>query len=484
MSSPSTFFSCIAVPDGVKLCANCLNYSWTQLTNLMQCSRCKFINYCSAECQQEHWVKVHKRHCKYLAQVKVMPQSKHDPVFCLGCKVVRETGPVEMTKPDNPVLGCLFPPQKVGVPVLFQPDFDGEGGKEAPLPVQLGEMAGTFLTKAEHTVSIMTQILYKMVMTDHLTWTICPEECDAMMKMLIGLRHAVWHAYIFANSGHVLDKAIVGKFTCSPGFLLKINTITDTIDEKLAVARFSDNSAFKLWDTFKLFLHILIQFCTEPMRKEAETVGLPDVFDDVKRVTSAQFNNMWQQLLDSTGFWLVPYITLVEIVCGGQLEQICAACSKKITVSELLISAGDYKNTGVSSYLLGHIGAACCGHPRCFKKVSDDAREIVAVYMKISSENRANQCDFCGLPSTGKVHRCGKCLTKLYCGIQCRNDDWEKVHKIVCREEEVERKKKGGKQERNEVGRNVLSEVIETFVSEDHKLDEGQKEAVANIFRS
>ena len=53
--------------EGGRTCANCENYAWTQpsdLSKLLTCSKCKFISYCSKKCQLEHWVKVHKQHCK------------------------------------------------------------------------------------------------------------------------------------------------------------------------------------------------------------------------------------------------------------------------------------------------------------------------------------------------------------------------------------------------------------------------------------
>ena len=56
------------------------------------------------------------------------------------------------------------------------------------------------------------------------------------------------------------------------------------------------------------------------------------------------------------------------------------------------------------------------------------------------------KCDNCGLP-VEKMHRCTRCLTKLYCGVQCRDQDWEKVHRQVCRKGET-RKVKSGNQDR------------------------------------
>ena len=59
-----------------------------------------------------------------------------------------------------------------------------------------------------------------------------------------------------------------------------------------------------------------------------------------------------------------------------------------------------------------------------------------------------------------KGHRCSTCLTKLYCGEECRNQDWV-VHQLVCREGEVGRKIRGGQQERKQDG----NENVESFLA-------------------
>ena len=51
-----------------KRCANCDIFVWEQVdpvvSPLRRCTGCWKISYCSKECQEEHWHKVHRRHCK------------------------------------------------------------------------------------------------------------------------------------------------------------------------------------------------------------------------------------------------------------------------------------------------------------------------------------------------------------------------------------------------------------------------------------
>ena len=90
-------------------CINCVLYSWREgkpkdgrkSATLLKCSKCKFVYYCSKQCQLEHWEKVpeislnklcltvmlqvHSAQCKYLAGVKALPLQKHEDDKCPGC---------------------------------------------------------------------------------------------------------------------------------------------------------------------------------------------------------------------------------------------------------------------------------------------------------------------------------------------------------------------------------------------------------------
>ena len=62
-------------------CTNCEVYGWKQPEGkvTLRCTGCKLFFYCSKECQQEHWKKTHRQHCKHLAQLKSGERiSKHD----------------------------------------------------------------------------------------------------------------------------------------------------------------------------------------------------------------------------------------------------------------------------------------------------------------------------------------------------------------------------------------------------------------------
>jgi hypothetical protein len=244
-----------------RACANCENYNWSQpadLSNLLTCSKCKFISYCTKECQLEHWVKVHKLHCKYLADQKVMPQSRHDPANCATCVQQTKIGLAEISKPENPSLCCPF-----------------------------------------------------------------------------------------------------------------------------------------------------------------------------------------------------------------QLNHVCFGCSEDILVSEVIFSRRkDMERKKVVPFKFqGDATAYFCADPICSGQVLGSTfwqayNFITHLYMKTSFESRFQRCDYCCLPSKGCIHRCTGCLTKLYCGEQCRDEDWEMVHRKVCKKGEVS-KVKGGKQERKQDVSKRFDELVE-----------------------
>ena len=58
-------------------CANCFVFNWEQpedRSTLRNCGRCKVLQYCSKECQEEHWELVHKKHCRKLMLAKEAEQ--------------------------------------------------------------------------------------------------------------------------------------------------------------------------------------------------------------------------------------------------------------------------------------------------------------------------------------------------------------------------------------------------------------------------
>ena len=50
-------------------CVNCFMHGCEtpKKQSLFRCTSCSMVQYCGKACRDEHWEKVHKNHCKYLA---------------------------------------------------------------------------------------------------------------------------------------------------------------------------------------------------------------------------------------------------------------------------------------------------------------------------------------------------------------------------------------------------------------------------------
>ena len=95
-------------------CANCHIFGWKQvdptISPLKRCTGCYKISYCSKECQEEHWHKVHKRHCKYLSGKKPLEESDlHKKETCGRC-IKQQTAGRKVFKENEPTYVCLFDP--------------------------------------------------------------------------------------------------------------------------------------------------------------------------------------------------------------------------------------------------------------------------------------------------------------------------------------------------------------------------------------
>jgi len=439
-------------------CANCSIYDWPQVSDkskLMRCSRCKFISYCSKECQQEHWVKVHSQHCKYMSKQNEMPMTKHDPATCPGCRRQAEVGLLEMSQDDNPCLGC--PWSFFFVPHMIKPDARNEGlmFSSVPLPFPLGEISGQFLNKAEHTTSILHHLLHKLKLTKHPAWTIHPGTSDQLETWVSRIRLCIWLTCVNGIPND-LENSIPSEVK---SMLDNLRGLADDIDKMLGLVKFRDQTVLRLWDTFKLLLNLLNQQLKDVTRRNAIRIGIPDMHpDDLKHMVSPTlYSDAWSKVLDSMSGNLVPFTDLLKILCGGDLRQNCYGCSKGFFVSHL-----HNCRIGVPFIHYSFIKAYVCGDPVCFEKANALDAKVYAMCKKISCAAVENICHNCFQVSSSSVHRCTGCKTKYYCGVECRNEDWTKVHRLLCKKDQ-ERKMKGGKQVRKQKGTEMVDEFVKNF---------------------
>jgi len=432
----------------MKSCINCEYFRWEQpfdRNSIKQCSKCKMVMYCSWQCQREHWENVHKHQCKYIAKLKTKPKSVHVVADCSDCKLEVATGRVELCNPENPVLKCPFGEN---------PDF-GFG-----ISWPLGEMTGQFVTKAEATVSLMPRILQKLKDIHHTAWVVNPKSSEELCQVLIKARFIIWtNAYMLANPGPVLDKAVGWVNTET---MLELDELIGNICKLLIAAKFEEQNEFRPWDTLKLLASFLGFYSSDLMRISAEILGLPELSEDLVkiRVSSDQYSGLWQRILDTLNGRLVPYIALVEVLCGGQLKQKCYECLEETIVSDVFMIGGGSSTLDLDCVqgpvlMFGRVTAALCDDQECLEQGMDKLfQHDIDLYDLYAKKGvAAISCDYCGVPGAwNRGHRCSRCLTKVYCGEECRDKDWV-VHRLVCKEGEEKRKRKGGQQDRKRQGK-------------------------------
>merc|ERR1719427_1568820 len=109
-----------------------------------------------------------------------------------------------------------------------------------------------------------------------------------------------------------------------------------------------------------------------------------------------------------------------------------------------------------------------CGRESCCDHHSvPGGMELTKLYDTLFSEHFKELCDYCGmLNHKAKGLRCERCLTKLYCGVECQVKDTYHLQKIKCEKGE-KRKKKRSDDSRKEVGVKELWETRNSIRNED-----------------
>ena len=173
----------------------------------------------------------------------------------------------------------------------------------------------------------------------------------------------------------------------------------------------------------------------------SEHVGFPPASDAIMkmRVTSAQFSCLWQNIIDKMQGGMVPFLTVLEILCEGRLKQVCCRCYKEVVVSEVVLSqvlSPLYPDKiEVPTLAFGTIRAILCGSQGCgqlWNKIHCADVILLLDYTKRAIQFVCNRCDFCVKYYSGtKMGKgCSRCLNKIYCVEECRDVDWE-LHKLV-----------------------------------------------------
>ena len=443
-------------------CANCTVYNWSGVPeeSRMSCKQCKAVHYCSKECQKEHWIKVHKKHCKYLAGQKVVPNSR----TCSLCDDEMRIGKSALSRPSNPNYGCYvqfsFPQRNqysrhTEVVMGVNRPIKNGGTMIAQLPF---EVTGRLLTRPEQVLSLMQSILYKMHITKHKIVRQLPVDMKQLTGILAVTRGKIWNITMILPTNNLslnLQRNTL-VFMIETGFLYIIEDVIKKSDVKGKKSNVDRNDPFNLWNIFLLLSHMMMSLAFTTSKKIMEKVSereyLEEHRDLIKRIDVEAHTIMLDSVLTTLSTTLVPYSRLVEIVCGGSREQNCSYCGEQTTI---MLVAGSLEQTGTESFVCDMFKLFSCGKIRCSIKIMQqycrDQANSIYVLKKTYEKLKKFRCDNCFLICR-KSHRCKTCLTKLYCSRDCLTEDWDLVHKNICTERGEERKVKGETRRRAEEG--------------------------------
>jgi len=467
-----------------QICWNCPTYGWydpmiesKSERPLSACKNCKLALYCSKECQKEHWKKVHKKHCKYLAGTEPSPILAHGaPADCKKCqsKLADEAGDVypchiRQSFP-RPMREWMLPGVRQCVP--------------------LGEITGHYVSKQDKNIAILQQMLALLqeLYVDKGAYS-RTGPFSKLAESLTTLRITVWSQSLLSNTEEDIDKNVETNFyemreellfpllsnivKCQT-FVLEMVVDTIELDEE----DISWASLLDLWKSFILFFNIFLQanffyrnmfdlqhISSESFEPSEHTLELRD------QVYGSNFLTIWDNMLKAAEDKIIPMKELLEIYCDGQLHRTCSVCSAEIQVSTFYafhVLASDMFGSeeekgwdvGIDQFKIAklfmenspHISFGekqhfCCGKPLCRGKVHWSMLRSKTLTMstgqELSERFVLNRCDSCYKVTEGG-HRCSNCKMKVYCSELCQNNDWT-VHKICCedlKKSEDKRKKK------------------------------------------
>jgi len=484
-------------------CPCCTLYQWEEKSDepLLRCSLCKAVRYCSKDCQKEHWEKQHKVQCKKmratpelpehiqdayatgdLASVmkffretpdyakklakSVMQKELHVPFNCSTCQQVAKLGS-EINSKADPHWGCLLGPLSSTIELRdLAQEISSEEYTLAKLPFTMGEQTGEFTSRYEQTLSLMQRVLHKMYLTSH------PLVADdarlrSMFQYIGGIRSELLGLAVESPPGQILEYFHQDQIGNSKLYRHLLELVYEMTKEFST----EEDGPYKLWKTFQ----ILVFFCLhlshadrvlfEELGKQVNDETLAAALN--KNESAEKFNLKRVAVLEGLEKGMMPFTYLLNILCDGNQHKICGTCNSSIFVEDIVFPSFVQRSLQTPSKpsLLCFCGVSTfsCSSISCFETSWENttslAMTLQTIYHHFALKSTPNRCDMC-FKFSKKVHRCDRCLTKVYCSEECRDQDWSLVHKDLCKKEQDGRKMKGGSKERKNIGKEFMKDYI------------------------
>ena len=347
-----------------------------------------------------------------------------------------------MKSPDVSVLGCPWRKDIViGLPFYISVD------SYAPSAEVLGEMTGVFPSKMEHTLYSMLRILYKIIHIKKYKSYGLPEVRSKLQEEIDMLRMFIRHKYCFWTAKEIDGNHILLQ-------MAKVNSYVKAINDILEKECLVNKGCLRIMDTFVLLCQLLCSVI-------ARDFPIPSSFVSgiYFEYTDTEARNKWSKILEALDSDDWTYKKLLLILLPDDVsDHKCFGCGKMVE-AEYFRYFEVWCDDSMPGFVEGPIyfvsqvfpiglficdvyaECECLGKLMEFHRVNTMGyKSNVAASSIYHDLSLMYQCDNC-FKFTAKVHRCSKCLTKLYCGEDCRDEDWS-IHQKVCVKDKRKRKDK------------------------------------------
>ena len=367
-------------------CANCKLFSWEQpeprTSPLKICTGCRKISYCSKACQEEHWKKVHRRHCKFFSGEKGPDGTVvHNKESCRHC-IMQESAGQAVFKENNPNYICLFDPINPKAESLQ------ELQKKYPLPMR----AGTQQKRVERIIDVLQKLLLKIKLTRQPVSRLYPREVDQIADELLSMKKTA-----------IADNIIFPKTYHKPVDLAKLKGLLWTDLRNLV-----PSGRYQMWHTFLMVFDML--YCVRTVEGDGIIKKLEKSQRHVSQmVRGGSYLTVVDQILEVLEEKLVSQEDLAAIVCEGNVQRVCSGCNKDICI-RVVQTWGDQRIAGMPAVMF-HSGQAnlfTCGEKACedLIEVGPEVHSWHMAVMATGSKLSETRCDNCFLLAPIKdVHR-------------------------------------------------------------------------------
>jgi len=410
--------------------------------NLKRCANCHLMTYCDKDCQKEHWLKVHNKHCKYLSGKSPVKDSHHDAATCPRCIQEREASRPQILSKNSVKTTCNVQVVARSMKKELGKTFGfHEQGKKCScslehglqLPFPLGEVSGQYLETAGTGLDPMLAHAFSIVkaMIDKAKDGKPSTALFELLRAIIRVRAQQWN-----------DVLVSGYHIFRDG-----RALSDLADQVYSLRTiYSSETCVDPWFKILTFLVRVIRKITDAA--DINMIYDSDSLEDPRFKTLKQNLVYCQTQVCEKKMWshFMPWPQMVN----GSLAFVlppgtrCESCHAPL-LGEAAMFTEDADTLPLLYPYVGDNGAivACCSpvlKSSCWvdyenKNFDIQLRENDDLSQKLVEETtlfgtQSRDCDLC-LKSSLKSQRCSACLSVQYCSLACQRKDLD-FHKTVC----------------------------------------------------